>query len=163
MKSPRREYISKPTSEVAMKDIEQERVFQSVEQGLQKLMQKGVHPWKQNQNVIIELLPLQRQRIITITTWKDSIIHKVPNCCESHIFHWIWILMQNVYGEAFGNLGNHCHREQWKDLQQLTFYSLPGIVHRQNPHSFSLRYVLLWCYSTDGDTKLESSNLVNVT
>lgn len=42
--SPRREYFPMPTSDVARKDIEQERVFQSVEQGLQKLMQKGVHP-----------------------------------------------------------------------------------------------------------------------
>lgn len=33
LKSPREEYFPMPTSDVVIKDIEQERVFQSVEQG----------------------------------------------------------------------------------------------------------------------------------
>lgn len=48
--------------------------------------------------------------------------------------------MQNIYGEAFGN---HCYGEEWRDLQELTFYSLPGTVHCLNLHSYSLRYGLL--------------------
>lgn len=162
VKSPRKAYFPLTLQTWPWRLMNKEEPSTVWSQGPQKLMQKSVDLWAQRQEVIMKIPPLLGQGIFTITTQKDSIIYKDPDCYESHIFHWTWVLMQATYGEA---LRNHCYEEEWRDLQTMMAANI-WCARQDSLSQFSI--VTSWgmyCYVIlqIGALRWGSSNLVKVT
>lgn len=101
----------------------------------QKFVAKGIHPWEQNQNVIIEL-PLTGKGSSQQPPGK-TLLFKDLDCYETHIFslnlgsNAMSLPMEKHSGITVMGKSGGIHRQWW----QVTFYSVLGTLHCLNSHS----------------------------